>query len=206
MPAPSTPTDLREYWNVRYQAEASRYGGTANQFVVEHLSGFAPCRALDAACGQGRNAVWLAEQGHTVIAVDLSDVAVGQAETLARDHGVDIEFIAADLLDWDAESREFDLVVLSYLQLPPEQRKPIHVRLASTLAPGGTLLSISHHADNLEHGVGGPDYPEVLYTEADLVSDFEGLVVDRNESVERTVERAGMSGTAIDLLFMAHRA
>jgi 2-polyprenyl-3-methyl-5-hydroxy-6-metoxy-1,4-benzoquinol methylase len=197
----SPPPDWREYWNERYLREPSRYGDEANEFVVEAMSGLSPRRILDAACGQGRNAVWLARRGHEVTAIDLSDVAVQQGQRLAKAAGVEVDFREADLFEYSSGSR-FGAVLLSYLQLPPESRRRAHDRVKELLSPGGTVVVVAHHADNLEEGVGGPVYPEVLYREEDVAADFAGFDIVRNERVVRHVDREGVVGAALDLLFV----
>jgi len=192
-------------WDERYATQGFVFGVEPNRFVAEHLAGLAPCRVLDLGSGQGRNAVWLAGQGHQVTAVDLSPVATTQAKQLAAATGVTVDFITADLLVWEPEPGGFDLVVLSYLQLIPERRVPVHAKAVRALAAGGTLFLIAHHLDNLTDGIGGPQLPEYLFTETELAEDFAGLVIDRLGRVLRPVDRDGVAGDAIDVLLVAHR-
>ncbi|MFQ5554555.1 MAG: class I SAM-dependent methyltransferase [Acidimicrobiia bacterium] len=199
------PSERRTYWNERYDYKGLVFGSEANVFVGRHLSGWSPRRVLDLGCGQGRNSIWLALRGHDVTGVDLSDVAIGHAADLAATAGVDIEFIAADLVTWQPEADAFDLVLLSYLQLEEDRRKVVHASAVRALAPGGTLFLVAHHRDNLEHGYGGPQRPEVLFGEQDVALDFAGLEVARNEKVERLVERDDDPAVALDLLFIATR-
>lgn len=196
--------EARDYWNERY-GRGCLFGVEPNVVLVEHCSKVAPGRALDLGCGQGRNAVWLALQGHQVTAVDQSDVAIGQARELAARAGVEIETVTEDVAGWDVPDGEFDLVVLAYVQLPSDQRTAVHATARRGLAHGGTLFLVAHHRDNLEHGVGGPPTPEVLFDEEELAADFAGLQILRNEKVLRPAERDGVSGNAIDVLFVARR-
>ena len=195
----------RAAWNERYSTRGMVWGTDANQFVAAFATGLSPRRVLDLGCGQGRNAVWLARQGHTVTGVDQSDVAIGQARRLAADNGVQVDFELADIVeDWRPPSEAFDLVVLSYLQLPLETRKVAHSKAATALTPGGTIFLIAHHADNLEHGVGGPPYREVLFNEADLAADFAALDISVNEKRYREVEgQDGVVRMAHDILLEA---
>ncbi|HEX9644624.1 MAG TPA: class I SAM-dependent methyltransferase [Acidimicrobiia bacterium] len=205
VPAGMQP-DRRAFWNERYATEGYVFGVDANRFVVEELSDVPAGRALDLGCGQGRNAVWLAAQGHRVTAVDLSEVAVEQGRLLAAEAGVEVEFVVADVLVWDSPAAAFDLVVLSYIQLDEARRSVVHAKASEALAPGGLLFVVAHHAENLEHGVGGPQLPDLLYDEAQLAGDFAGLEVQRNERVLRPVERDGAAGVAIDILFVATKS
>lgn len=181
------------------------WGTEPNQFLAEFAAGLSPRRVLDLGCGQGRNSVWLAKQGHTVAGVDQSEVGLGQSRRLAEQHGVQAEFVLADLAgEWTPPPECCDLVVLSYLQLPPGPRRTVHAKAAAALAPGGDLFLIAHHADNLEHGAGGPPYPEVLFDEACLAEDFAALDIRINEKRHREVQgEDGAVRTAVDLLLTA---
>ena len=197
--------DVKAAWNERYAEAAALYGAEANQFVAAELGDLSPRRVLDLACGQGRNSVWLAMQGHEVTGIDLSDVGIAQARQLAANVGVDVDFRVGDVVgDWEPDA-EYDLILLSYLQLPPEMRTVIHAKAIDALAPGGEVFLIAHHADNLEHGVGGPPMPDVLFTEAELAADFASLDIERNEKVYRSVERDGEVRRAHDVLLRARR-
>jgi SAM-dependent methyltransferase len=192
-----------QYWDERYSERGYLWGVDPNTFLVEVVSGSPPGTALDLGCGQGRNAVWLALEGHDVTALDLSPVAIQQAERLALEAGVEVDFAAADLTQWDPTGRTWDLVVLSYLQLPEEQRRGVHATAIDALAPGGRLVVIAHHLENLEHGVGGPPRPDVLFTEDQLRADFASLDIHVCEKVIRHVETEEISGDAIDVLLVA---
>lgn len=195
--------DATAAWNERYKAATELYGAEPNQFLATELSGLSPRRVLDLACGQGRNSVWLAMQGHEVTGLDLSEVGIRQAQDLASRVGVEVDFQTCDILSEFEPTPSFDLVVLSYLQLPPPMRVVAHQKVVASLAPGGEVFLIAHHADNLEHGVGGPPMPEVLFAEPQLAEDFAALEVTRNEKVFRDVERDGVVRAAHDVLLRA---
>jgi len=196
----------RVRWDERYASDGCVWGAEPNQKVAEFAAQLEVGSVLDLGCGQGRNAIWLARQGHHVTALDLSPVAIEQAKAWALQAGVDIEFRVADLEDWEPEGRTWDFVLLCYLQLPESLRRRAHALAVTSLAPGGKLLLIAHHLENLEHGVSGPPDPGVLYTEAQLRADFAELEIVRCEKVSRHVEREGMRGDAIDVLLIAHRS
>lgn len=195
----------RDLWNERYEEKGSVWGAEPNQFVAERLGGIEPCRVLDLGSGQGRNAIWLARQGHAVTAIDVSDVATRQAAELAARAGVDVTFVAADLEEWEPEEAAFDLVLLAYMQAPASIRKALHAKAGRALVPGGRVFLIAHHKDNLDGGVGGPPVREMLFDEAEVAADFAGFAVDENTKVLRHVDKAGVSGDAIDLLFDARK-
>jgi SAM-dependent methyltransferase len=169
------------------------------------LAGLEPCRALDVGCGQGRNAIWLAQQGHTVTAVDVSDLAIAQAEELAVAAGVDVDFATVDIAEWEPPASAFDLVLLSYMQGPARVRMDVHRKAAQALAPEGLVFIIAHHKANLEHGIGGPPSLEVLFDEDELAGDFPGFTILQNTQVVRAIETGEAVGQAIDLLFVARK-
>jgi SAM-dependent methyltransferase len=202
----SAPTGAAE-WNRRYAGSELLWTAKPNRFLVAETTSLAPARALDLACGEGRNAVWLAEQGWQVTGVDFSDVALAKARELAEARGVRAEWTQADLLDYRPAEQAYDLVLLFYLQLPAAERRRVVRTAAGALAPGGTLLVVAHDSSNLEHGHGGPRDASVLYTAADVVADLEGsgLEVERAELVERSVETPDGERTALDALVRVAR-
>ena len=194
-------------WNRRYAGSELVWTATPNRFLVAEAGELPPGRALDLACGEGRNAVWLAEQGWQATGVDFSDVALGKARRLAAGRGVEVEWVHADLLEFGPPRRAFDLVVSLYLQVPQPERSAILARAADAVAPGGTLLVIAHDSSNLDGGHGGPRDPSVLYTADDVAADVAetGLEVERAEVVRRPVETADGERVALDALFRARR-
>jgi 2-polyprenyl-3-methyl-5-hydroxy-6-metoxy-1,4-benzoquinol methylase len=174
----------REDWNDKYAASGFLWSTEPNRFLVAEVASLAPGRALDLACGEGRHAVWLAQQGWQVTAVDFSKVALAKAERLARSRRVEVEWIAADLLEYEPAG-PFDFVVVLYLQLPADERRLVLRRAADALGPGGTLLVCGHDLTNLTKGHGGPTRAEVLFTPDDIVEDLAPLTVERAERVAR---------------------
>lgn len=202
-------------WDVRYSA-GRLWSTEPNRWVVSELSGVAPGRAIDAACGEGRNALWLAEQGWSVVAVDYSRVALqrardSQALAEAEIGPLDIEWVNADLTQEGTVTGQYDLALVSYVQLEPYDRTPLVRAAARTLAPGGTLLIIAHDSTNLQEGIGGPQDPEVLYTAADVAGDLQDMItsgvldVERAVRVAREVDTKDGPRVAWDALFRAHR-
>jgi SAM-dependent methyltransferase len=193
----------REDWDRRYAERELLWSASPNRFLVAEAYGLAPGRALDLACGEGRNAIWLAELGWQVTAVDFSDVAVAKARERATRDGVDVDFVFTDLLDFVPEPEAYDLVLVLYLQLPARERRLVLCRAASALAPAGTFLLVGHDLANLTEGVGGPSDAGVLYTPDEIVSELPGLEIERAERVLREVEDEHRP--AIDALVRARR-
>jgi SAM-dependent methyltransferase len=196
----------REDWNRKHGEAGPLFGVEPNRFLVAEAADLPPGRALDLACGAGRNAVWLAERGWTVTGADFSDVALATARALAAERGVDVDWVQADLRDWEPTPRAFDLVAVFYLQLPAEELRPVLARAAEGVAPGGTLLVVGHDLQNLNGGHGGPKDPRVLFTPEDVAAELPGLEVEKAERVLRPVETEDGEAQAIDALVRARRA
>jgi SAM-dependent methyltransferase len=195
-------------WDERYAGTEFEWTTLPNQFVAAELAGLPPGRALDLAAGEGRNSVWLAERGWRVTAVDFSRVGLDKGRKLVTARGVDearIDWILADLCDYEPHQGSFDLVLVAYFQVGAELRAAVLARAAAALAPDGTLLVVGHDLTNLTEGVGGPQYPEVLYTPESITAEVSGLRVLKAGRVHRSVDRDGVSGTAVDTLVLAVR-
>lgn len=193
----------RDDWDARYEAVENLWAVKPNRFLVAEVAGLAPGRALDLACGEGQNTIWLASRGWDVVGVDFSSVAIAKARERAAREGVDVDFECADLLTYEPEPGEFDLVLLLYLHLPGDERRRVLRRARAALAPGGTLVLVGHDLTNLTDGVGGPRDPSLLYTPDQIAAELHGLVVERAERVLRDVD--GEDRDAIDALVRARR-
>ncbi|MDH3539259.1 MAG: class I SAM-dependent methyltransferase [Acidimicrobiia bacterium] len=189
-------------WDERYSLRELVWTDRPNQHLVSEVASLTPGRALDFACGEGRNAVWLAAQGWEVTGVDFSPVGIRKAKGLAAERGVDVHWVVADIVDWSPPDG-YDLVIVFYLHLPPADRRRVLGHAASALSPGGTLLVVGHALRNLTEGHGGPPTAEGLYAPADVVADLPGLVIERADEVMRPVEVEGETRTAIDVLVRA---
>jgi SAM-dependent methyltransferase len=193
----------RDDWNRRYAETGLLWTATPNRFLVAEVAKLPPGRALDLACGEGRNAVWLVERGWDVVGVDFSDVALAKAEQLAAQRGVTVELVHADVLDYEPEPRAFDLVCVLYLQLPADERRRVLAHAAAAVAAGGTFLLVGHDSTNLEHGHGGPSDARLLFTPEDVAAELPGLELLKAERMLRPVDGAPRS--AIDALVRARR-
>ena len=167
----STDSADREmnFWDQQYSSPDFRYGTQANQFLRNQAVRLHPkSRVLLPGDGEGRNSVWLAERGHSVTAVDSSRVGLDKALALARERGVEIEAIEADLGDWSPQPESYDALVLTYVHLPPALRIGAHARLIQALRPGGWFLLEAFHPLQLGMSSGGPKVADMLYT-ADMI-------------------------------------
>lgn len=193
-------------WDERYRERELVWSAGPNAFVAEQLAEHPRGRVLDLAAGEGRNALWLAEQGFEVEAVEFSTVAIEKGRQLAAHRQVAVTFTQADLTE-EQDLQPADVVLLAYLHLPRATEREVLRRAAALVAPGGTFLLIAHARRNLDEGVGGPPDPEVLPTPADITDAIagSGLVLDRAGEVTRDVEVDGEQRTAIDVVVRAHR-
>lgn len=140
----------REYWEERYASTDRVWSGRANLPVVQEAGPLVPGRALDVAAGEGGDAIWLAERGWTVTALDVAQVALDRAARHADERGVAdrITWVRADARTWRTDER-FDLVTSAYLHLPVGEREPWLASVATLVAPGGSLLVVAHHASDI---------------------------------------------------------
>lgn len=192
-------------WNERYAGKELVWTNRANRFLVEVAQPVTPGRALDLGAGEGRNAIWLAERGWQVTAVDFSDVGLAKGRELAAARGVDAEWVHADVLDYEPQAQAFDLVALLYLQLRFVDLAPVLRRAAAAVAPGGTFLLVAHDASNILHGHGGPQNAEVLYDAQQAAAELGDLAVEEAGTRVRPVQTDAGEKIAIDCLVRAVR-
>ncbi len=192
-------------WDERYRSSQLVWSAAPNQFVADLLSDVEPGRALDLACGEGRNALWLASRGWQVTGVDFSPVALEKAESLASARGLHVDWLAEDVTGYEPAAGAFDLVLIVYLHLVAERMERVLHAAAAAVAPGGRLLLVGHDRANIAEGVGGPQDPAVLHTVQAVTTALGGgdLRVERAEQVRRVVE--GAPRAAIDTLVLAVR-
>ena len=196
----------RTTWDERHADSEYLWTVAPNQSVEKHLAGLPAGTAIDLGAGEGRNAVWLAQQGWRVSAVDFSEVGLAKARQLAMDHGFasSVKTVVADALDYEPVHL-VDLVVIAYLQLPAPDVQLILGHAVSWLKPGGTLLVVAHDRSNPELGHGGPSTEEVCYDVGSTVAAIADLEVETAEVVERDVETPDGIRTALDTLVVARR-
>ena len=166
-------------WDERYAGGEYFFGTRPNAFMVSQHHLLKPgmiCLAV--ADGEGRNGVWLVQQGLQVLSVDSSAVAASKADTLAQQKGVKLDFEVADLLDWKWDENHYDVVVAIFIQFAtPEQRAQLFARIKKCLKPGGLLLLQGYTPRQLEYGTGGPPVAENMYTEPLLRKAFADMEI-----------------------------
>ncbi len=199
-----------EEWDRRYDTKDYVWHVAPNQFLPDLVADLAPGRAVDLACGEGRNAVWLAQQGWHVTGVDFSSVGIAKGERLATDSGVEVEWVVADVTTVELAPASFDLVIVFYVQIPPPAREAMLHRAANALAPGGRFVMVAHDLTNIADGVGGPQDPGVMPTPELVAEDLRSsgvadLAIDRAERITRRVDTPDGPRDAIDCLVVANR-
>jgi SAM-dependent methyltransferase len=192
-------------WDARYADTELLWSAEPNRFVVEQMADLAPGRALDLAAGEGRNAVWLAENGWAVTAVDFSPVAIDKGRRLADHRGVQVDWAVADAVTFQPDEAAFDLTLISYLHLPPEELSAVIAGAVAALAPGGVFLLVAHDRRNLADGVGGPQDPSILTRADEVTALLDDLTVEFAGEVERQVDTDDGPAVAIDTLVRARR-
>ncbi len=204
--------EKRARWNARYAAKELVWSAGPNALFAAELTGMPPGRALDAACGEGRNGLWLAEQGWLVTALDFSEVAIDKGRQIAERRGLFLDWQVADVAAEPLPEAGYDLVVVLYLHTDPQTRARWLPRLIRAVAPGGTFFYLGHDPANIEHGVGGPQDPELLPSVQEIANALSGFVLERAEVHERPVaadpghsreKERETSGTALDTFVRA---
>lgn len=172
-------------WDERYAGADLVWSGGPNQLVARECADLPPGRAVDLACGEGRNALWLASRGWLVRAVDFSATALAKGRALAAEQpgGDRVTWERADATTWTpGGAGGLDLAVLAYLQLPDAERRCAVRAAYDALRPGGTFLLVAHDRTNLVEGTGGPQDPAVLLSAEDVLADL----ADRSPQVVRS--------------------
>lgn len=194
-----------ERWEERFAAEGHLFGTEPNAFLKSQAPLLRPgMQALAVADGDGRNGVWLAQQGINVHAVDFSPTAQAKARALAAERGVSMRIELADLLHWDWPENAYDAVVAIFVQFaPPAARTRMFDGMKRALRPGGVLLLEGYGVKQLEYGTGGPRDVGHLYTR-DLLEtafgDFTELQIrEYDAELDEGARHVGMSAL-VDLV------
>ncbi len=195
-------------WNERFSAPGYLFGTAPNRFLAAQKDRLMRGqRALALADGEGRNGVWLARQGLAVTSIDFSPVALAKARELAKQAGVSIETIEADLGAWAWPEGAFDLVVGIFFQFaPPPVRARIFAGIERTLTPGGLLILEGYRPKQLEYGTGGPPHAENMYTRELLESAFPAMEVLHLAEYDAVIEEGtAHSGLSALIDFVARK-
>ena len=161
------------FWDHKYDMPDYKYGKQPNRFILEQAERLSSnSQILLPGDGEGRNSVWLAQQGHQVTALDSSALGLDKTRRLAIEKGVQLKIILADLASWTPDPASFDALVLTYVHLPLSWRAQAHQRLVQGLRPGGWLMLEAFHPKQLGYNSGGPKDETMLYTQEMIRSDM----------------------------------
>lgn len=205
----SEPTSTEQFWDDRYSSADRIWSGQPNPQLVADLSGVEPGRALDVGAGEGADAIWLAEQGWTVVAVDISSVALERGRRQAETVGVGdrITWVHADVLADPLPPGPFHLVSMEFMHLPHPERTALFGRCIAAVGTGGLLQIVAHHPSDLETTARRPPRPEVFYT-ADEIAGLldDGWTVLAVDARPRTAtDPDGATITVHDAVLLARR-
>lgn len=158
--------DAQAFWDARYGAPEYIFGTEPNLFLAGQAALFRPGqRALDIACGEGRNSVWLAQRGCDVLGIDVSPLALKKARSLAENAEVNAEFRHADVRAWRWAPASFDVVVCIFIQFAaPSERSGLFMGIETALKPGGLLVLQGYTPKQVEYKTGGPPDAAHMYT------------------------------------------
>lgn len=174
-------------WDQRYRTEEYVYGTRPNDFLASVSDRIVKGRVLCLAEGEGRNAVFLARQGHQVLAVDQSAVGLAKARRLAAANGVSIETRTVDLARFEIAPESWDAVVSIFAHVPSELRRALHRQVIRGLKHGGILVLEGYTPAQLRYKTGGPPDLDKLMTLADLREELAGLTFMHALELEREV-------------------
>jgi SAM-dependent methyltransferase len=185
-------------WDQRYGAPEYFYGTAPNDFLREQVTALpVGGRVLCLGDGEGRNGVFLAEQGFEVVSLDASAVGLAKARHLALAHGVALGVVHADLEHYAIEALAWDGIVSIWCHLPRMLRRRVHREVVAGLRPSGALVIVAYTPAQLAFDTGGPRDPELLPTLAELRAELEGLrfetAIERERQVEEGRAHRGLS-------------
>ncbi|HWG73562.1 MAG TPA: class I SAM-dependent methyltransferase [Acidimicrobiales bacterium] len=210
--APHDAVTNQAFWDDRYRSSSALWSGQPNPHLVSEAVDLVAGVALDVGCGEGADAIWLAERGWQVTALDLSTVALERGEAQALERGADmasrITWLHADLGEWVPPAARYDLVSVQFMHLPTEPRQALFRRLSAAVAPGGFLLIVGHHPSDLQTTAKRPRSADLLFTAGDVAAglDAHGWEVIVSAARERdAVDPDGRAVTVHDAVLSARR-
>lgn len=193
-------------WDEIFNSDSYVYGTEPNQFLAENVQYLPKGKVLCLADGEGRNSVYLAKQGYQVTAVDLSKVGLEKAAKLAAEQGVNVNYIHADLAEFEFGTEQWDGIVSVFCHLPSSLRQQVHQRALQGLKTGGIFLLEGYTPRQLAFGTGGPKMLDLLMEPDSLASDFAKAHILHLAEVERDIiEGSKHTGTGAVVQLIAKK-
>lgn len=194
-----------EFWDERYIKDRFLFSTEPNPFLVAQTPA-ATGRALAVGDGEGRNGVWLAEQGWSVTSLDYSAEGIAKTKSLALRRGVALDTVCADASAWDYPAETFDLIVLLYFHLPREAAIRAHAGCMQALRPGGRLVLEGFRKEQMPLTSGGPRVPDWMYSAEEVHADFGALTPVIDRAVGRVLREGRLHGSAAVYQFVGEKA
>ena len=194
-------------WDEKFASSEFFYGTEANVFLVRQAQKLKlNSKILCLAEGEGRNAVYLAEQGHDVSALDYSRAGIEKTQKLAAQRQVTVTTILQDLAEWQPDANSADAIVAIFMHLPSPLRQQVLTNIVKALRPGGLFIGEFYRPEQLAYNTGGPKDRALLYTQEMLANDLSGLNFEHLADMEReVVEGVGHTGKAAVLQIVARK-
>jgi SAM-dependent methyltransferase len=162
-----------DFWNARYKESEYAYGLEPNDFLKSKINSLKPnSKILCLAEGEGRNAIFLAENKHQITAIDYSDEGLNKLKSLAKERNVIVQIICADLNQYKIEPNQWDAIICIFGHFPIELRKAVFKQVYTGLRKNGVFLMEAYHKDQLKYKTGGPQVADLLYSKEELQNDF----------------------------------
>jgi SAM-dependent methyltransferase len=165
---------MQEFWDERFDTKEYVYGKRPNGFFKEFIDELQPGTVLLPADGEGRNSVYAALKGWEVTAFDFSNQAKKKAQNLAKEYNVNLDYFISSIENFETE-KQFDLIAVIFLHMPPDVRRSMHRKLLKKLKPGGYFLIECFSTKQKNYNTGGPRKQELLYDGQDLIEDLENI-------------------------------
>jgi len=194
-----------KFWDERYSSTMFVYGTEPNTFFKDELDKLKTGNILLLGEGEGRNAVYAADKGWNVDAVDFSLIAKEKALKLAEENSVSINYEIADLSEYKPNSSYYDAAAIIFLHLNPKIRSDVHSKVVDSLKPGSTLILEVYDKEQLGKDSGGPQNIDMLYSKEELINDFNNMkiillekkIINLNESEQHKGEAVALRLIAV---------
>ena len=175
---------MKEFWNERYSKKEYAYGTTPNLFLKAHLHSIPKGKILFPAEGEGRNAVYAAQQGFEVFAFDISEDGKRKADQLASENSVTINYDVTSVEEINYPEGYFDAIVFVFVHFPSVVRNQYYQKLLSYVKPNGTIIFEAFGKEQIDLSSGGPKQEEMLFSEEEIKKEFPNINFKLLETIE----------------------